>query len=130
MTFYLIASHGPAKAAHWGGLMVENSRNSGKKRLFLCVLHQAYLRALFVGFHLIIPDDLLHCYKIETFRFILKFHTKIASRVLFACASTELLHQLCLWLGRVTSHGLMPPPGDLFCQECITLLLIQKLIRN
>lgn len=68
--------------------------------------------------------------KIETFRFILKFHIKIAARVLFACASKELLHQLHLRLGRVTSNGLIPLSGHLFFHECITLLLIQKLIRN
>lgn len=63
----------------------------------------------------------------ETFRVILKLPIKIAVRVLSACASKCLLHQLHLQLGRVTSHGLPPLSGDFSFHECITLFLIQQL---
>ena len=52
--------------------------------------------------------------KIETFRFILKFLAKIAARDFFARTGKELLQQLCLWLGRVTSNCLTPVSGDRF----------------
>lgn len=67
--------------------------------------------------------------KIGIFRFAQKFHVKITTEVLFARAGKELLHRLHLWVGRVTSKGLVTL-WRLAFPKCITLLLIQELNHN
>lgn len=66
--------------------------------------------------------------KIEALRFIPKFHIKIAARVSLPVLAQNCFSTVAL-VGKVTAH-LPPPSGGLFCHECITLLLIQKLNCN